>query len=72
MMIFITAEQKIELERLHDSSKDKLVCDRIKAVPLASEGWSSVMFKLIGYNPCNDRVFPFISVCFWNLTGSQI
>ncbi len=43
MKIFITAEQKIELERLHYSSKDKLVCDRIKAVLLASEGWSSVM-----------------------------
>lgn len=36
---------KIELERLHDSSRDKHehVCDRIKAVLLASEGWSSVM-----------------------------
>lgn len=43
MKIFITTEQKIELERLHDSSRDKLVCDRIKAVLLASEGWSSVM-----------------------------
>lgn len=43
MKIFITSEQKIELERLHDSSRDKHVCDRIKAVLLASEGWSSVM-----------------------------
>lgn len=43
MKIFITTEQKIELEKLHDSSRDKRVCDRIKAILLASEGWSSAM-----------------------------
>lgn len=43
MKIFITAEQKIELEHLHDSSRDKHVCDRIKAILLASEGWSSAL-----------------------------
>ncbi|MDQ9126162.1 IS630 family transposase [Serratia fonticola] len=43
MKIFITAEQKIELERLHDTSRDGRVRDRIKAILLASEGWSSVM-----------------------------
>lgn len=43
MKIFITSEQKVELERLHDSSRDKRVCDRIKAILLASEGWSSAM-----------------------------
>ncbi|WMY75747.1 IS630 family transposase [Buttiauxella selenatireducens] len=43
MKIFITSEQKIELEKLHDSSRDKRVCDRIKAILLASEGWSSAM-----------------------------
>lgn len=43
MKIFIIDQQKAELERLHDSSRDKRVCDRIKAVLLASEGWSLVM-----------------------------
>ncbi|MFC3289594.1 IS630 family transposase [Paracoccus aerius] len=43
MKIFITDEQKVELERLHDTSRDKRICDRIKAVLLASEGWSSSM-----------------------------
>ena len=42
MKIFITTEQKIELERLHDTTRDGRVCDR-KAVHLASEGWSSAM-----------------------------
>lgn len=43
MKIFITDQQKAELERLHDSSRDKRVCDRIKAILLTSEGWSSAM-----------------------------
>uniref|UniRef100_T1IBQ6 HTH_33 domain-containing protein n=1 Tax=Rhodnius prolixus TaxID=13249 RepID=T1IBQ6_RHOPR len=43
MKIFITDKQKAELEHLHDTSRDKRVCDRIKAVLLASEGWSSAM-----------------------------
>ncbi|NHB98865.1 IS630 family transposase [Photorhabdus stackebrandtii] len=43
MKIFITDEQKAELEHLHHTCRDKRVCDRIKAVLLASEGWSSVM-----------------------------
>ncbi|EJM5018605.1 IS630 family transposase [Salmonella enterica] len=43
MKIFITAQQKTELERLHDSSRDGRVRDRIKAILLASEGWSSAM-----------------------------
>lgn len=41
MKIFITLDQKIELERLHDISRDKQVCDSIKAIFTASEGWSS-------------------------------
>ncbi|TLI17994.1 IS630 family transposase [Escherichia coli O25b:H4] len=36
-------QQKAELERLHDSSRDGRVRDRIKAILLASEGWSSAM-----------------------------
>lgn len=43
MKIFITAQQKTELERLHDSSRDGRVRDRIKAILLASKGWSSAM-----------------------------
>lgn len=39
MKIFITDQQKAEPERLHDSSHDK----RVKAILLASEGWSSAM-----------------------------
>ena len=43
MKIFIPEQQKAELERLHDSSRDGRVRDRIKAILLASEGWSSAM-----------------------------
>lgn len=43
MKIFITEQQKAELERLHDSSRDGQVRDRIKAILLASEGWNSAM-----------------------------
>ncbi|EHT04858.1 hypothetical protein HMPREF9694_05603 [Klebsiella michiganensis] len=43
MKIFISEQQKAKLERLHDTSRDKRVCDCIKAVLLASEGWSSAM-----------------------------
>ena len=43
MKIFISDLQKAELERLHDTSRNKRVGDRIKAILLASEGWSSVM-----------------------------
>ncbi len=38
MKIFITSEQKIKLERLHDTTCDGQVRDRIKAILLASEG----------------------------------
>ncbi len=40
MKIFITDEQKAELEHLHHTCRDKRECDRIKAILLA---WSSVM-----------------------------
>jgi predicted ArsR family transcriptional regulator len=39
----LTPEKKIDLEALHDISRDKRVCDRIKAVLLRSEGWSTGM-----------------------------
>jgi len=41
--INLTPEQKVDLEALHDASRDKRVCDRIKAVLLRSEGWSTAM-----------------------------
>jgi len=41
--IRLTPEQKVDLEALHDASRDKRVCDRIKAVLLCSEGWSTKM-----------------------------
>ena len=34
---------KIDLEAHHDASRDGLVRDRIKAVLLRSEGWSTAM-----------------------------
>lgn len=41
--IKLTTEQKINLEALHDTSRDGRVRDRIKAVLLRSEGWSTSM-----------------------------
>jgi len=41
--IRLTPDQKVDLEALHDVSRDKRVCDRIKAVLLCSEGWSTKM-----------------------------
>lgn len=41
--IKLTIEQKIDLEALHDASRDGRVRDRIKAVLLRSEGWSTSM-----------------------------
>lgn len=41
--VTLTAEQKNDLETRHDESRDKRVCDRIKAVLLRSEGWSTPM-----------------------------
>ena len=41
--IKLTAEQKIDLEALHDTSRDGRIRDRIKAVLLRSEGWSTAM-----------------------------
>ncbi len=38
--IILTPEQKIALESRHKNTRDARECDRIKAVLLASEGWS--------------------------------
>jgi len=41
--INLTTEQKIDLEALHATSRDVRVRDRIKAVLLRFEGWSTAM-----------------------------
>ncbi len=45
MNVYLSPEQKIELEKQHRSCRDKRVCDRIKAVLLASEGWTAAMIS---------------------------
>ncbi|WP_031280549.1 IS630 family transposase [Photorhabdus temperata] len=43
MKIFITDEQKAELEHLHHTCRDKRECDRIRCVLLSADGWSPDM-----------------------------
>ncbi|MEQ1964611.1 IS630 family transposase [Xenorhabdus khoisanae] len=43
MKIHLTADQKKALELMHDTTRDGRVRDRIKAVLLASEGWTTQM-----------------------------
>ena len=45
MKITLTQKQKKELESQHDMTRDGRVYDRIKAVLLASEGWSTAMIS---------------------------
>ncbi|MGL5291590.1 MAG: helix-turn-helix domain-containing protein, partial [Vibrionaceae bacterium] len=45
MKITLTPEQKQQLEVMHDTTRDGRVRDRIKAVLLASEGWSQSMIS---------------------------
>ncbi|HGF7155944.1 TPA: transposase, partial [Vibrio mimicus] len=45
MKIILTSQQKQQLEEMHDSTRDGRVRDRIKAVLLASEGWSQAMIS---------------------------
>ncbi len=45
MKITLTPQQKLQLEQMHDIERDSRVCDRIKAVLLASEGWSQTMIS---------------------------
>ncbi|WP_337915097.1 winged helix-turn-helix domain-containing protein, partial [Vibrio cholerae] len=45
MKIILTPLQKQQLEEMHDSTRDGRVRDRIKAVLLASEGWSQAMIS---------------------------
>jgi len=41
--IKLTTDQKIDFETLHDASRDGRVRDRIKAILLRLEGWSTSM-----------------------------
>ncbi len=43
MKITLIPQQKIQLEQTHDSIRDSRIRDLIKAVLLASEGWSQTM-----------------------------
>ncbi len=45
MKMTLTQKQKHELENQHDKTRDGRVRDRIKAVLLASEGWSTSMIS---------------------------
>ena len=45
MKVTLSPQKKQELEHMHDSTRDSRVCERIKAVLLASEGWSSAMIS---------------------------
>jgi transposase len=45
MKVTLSPQKKQELEQMHGSARDSRVCDHIKAVLLASEGWSSVMIS---------------------------
>ncbi|SNX50670.1 hypothetical protein VTH8203_04331 [Vibrio thalassae] len=45
MKIILTPQQKQQLEDMHDSTCDGRVRDRLKAVLLASEGWSQTMIS---------------------------
>lgn len=45
MKIILTPQQKLQLEQMHDSTRDGRVRDRIKAVLLASEGWTQSMIS---------------------------
>jgi hypothetical protein len=54
MKIFISDEQKDELEHLNDTTCDGRVRDRIKVVLLASEGWTSAMIAQARASARND------------------
>ena len=45
MKVTLTKKQKYDLENQHDKTRDGRVRDRIKAVLLASEGWSTAMIS---------------------------
>jgi predicted transposase YdaD len=40
-MHFLTDQEKTQLKVQHKQERDKRICDRIKAILLYDEGWSS-------------------------------
>ena len=45
--MFLTNEEKAKLKTLHKRERDKRVCDRIKAILLYDEGWSSAQIAKV-------------------------
>ncbi len=45
MKITLTPQQKLQLEQMHDIERDSRVCDRVKAVLLASESWTQTILS---------------------------
>lgn len=45
MRISLTYQEKLALESRHKKCSDKRECDRIKAILLSDEGWSSIMIS---------------------------
>ncbi|KGM27551.1 hypothetical protein KS18_13965 [Photorhabdus luminescens] len=79
MKIFITSEQKIKLERLHDTTRDGQVRDRIKAILLdikryfvtpQESGELCLMSCIFGQN--RDIFFPKLSEALHLITFADI
>ncbi len=62
MKITLTPQQKLQLEEMHDSTRDGRVRDRIKAVLLASEGCR--LTRIQNYGQFSD-----IETCIFKLNG---
>ena len=45
MQISLTYQEKLALESRHKKCSDKRECDRIKAILLSDEGWSTMMIS---------------------------
>ncbi len=45
MKISLTHQEKLALESRHKKCSDKRECDRIKAILLSAEGWSTAMIS---------------------------
>ena len=45
MQISLTYQEKLALESRHKKCSDKRECDRIKAILLADEGWSTIVIS---------------------------
>ena len=68
----LTPEQKIDLEALYDTNRDKWVYVRVKAVLLRSEGWTTAMivqalrlYETTIVRHIDDYVHKKITTCQW-------